>query len=123
MFDGPSRIIDLGHARSFTGAARRAVEIIDRHCQGPGCHTPAHQCQIDHRWRHHDGGPTHPDNGQAACGYHNRHREQPKPRSPGRSVPDLAPEQRAAHLDAAHARIRDQILHDPRLGWSTDPDP
>ncbi|MGH9112676.1 MAG: DUF222 domain-containing protein, partial [Acidimicrobiales bacterium] len=123
VFDGPSRVIDLGHARSFTGAARRAVEIIDRHCQGPGCHIPAHQCQIDHRWRHHDGGPTHPDNGDLLCGFHNRDREHPKPRRPGRTLPDTTPQQRAAHLELLRQRIRDQCLHDPDHGWNTDPSP
>ena len=41
VFDGPSRVLDLGHARSFAGAVRRAIEVRDRHCQGPGCPIPA----------------------------------------------------------------------------------
>ena len=61
IFDGPSRIIDLGQARSFTGAARRALEIRDRCCGHEGCHTPGHRCQGDHIHRHADGGPAnHP---------------------------------------------------------------
>src|ERR671911_430300 len=35
VFDGPSRVVDLGQARRFAGAARRALEIRDRHCTHP----------------------------------------------------------------------------------------
>jgi hypothetical protein len=38
LFDGPSRVLDLGHQRSFVGAARRAVEVVHRTCTGAGCH-------------------------------------------------------------------------------------
>jgi hypothetical protein len=78
-FDGPSRVLDLGRARRFVGAARRAVEVRDRHCTGPGCHVPAARCHIDHIHRYRDGGVTHPDNGQALCPAHNRLREHPPP--------------------------------------------
>ena len=30
LFEGPSRVLDLGHQRSFVGAARRAVEVVHR---------------------------------------------------------------------------------------------
>ena len=30
LFDSPSRVLDLGHQRSFVGAARRAVEVVQR---------------------------------------------------------------------------------------------
>jgi hypothetical protein len=127
VFDGPSRVLDLGHARSFTGAARRAVEIVDRHCTGAGCDIPAQQCEIDHRWRHADGGPTRPDNGQARCGPHNRDREKPRTRRRRRrqpTPPATTPRQRAAHLELLRARTRDRNQHDPRHGWaSSDHDP
>jgi hypothetical protein len=48
VFDGPSRVIDVGEARLFTGALRRAIEVRDRHCTAPGCHAPAQQCEVDH---------------------------------------------------------------------------
>jgi hypothetical protein len=83
VFDGPSRVLDLGRARRFVGAARRAVEVRDRHCTGPGCHVPAGRCHIDHVHRYRDGGTTHPDNGQALCGPHNRLRERPPPTANG----------------------------------------
>jgi Domain of unknown function (DUF222) len=118
VFDGPSRVLDLGQARSFTGAARRAVEVVDRHCQGPGCHIPAERCQIDHRSRHSDGGPTRPDNGQALCDPHNQRRERPG-RPPNTWVPHRTPEQQAAHLELLRARIRDRNQHDPHFGWSS----
>jgi Domain of unknown function (DUF222) len=118
VFDGPSRVIDLGRARSFTGAARRAVEVADRHCQGPGCHVPAERCDIDHTWRWTDGGPTRPDNGQARCGPHNRAREHPPPRT-RRALPPLTAEQRAAHLELLRARIADRARHDPTWGYAT----
>ena len=38
LFDSPSRVLDLGHQRSFVGAARRAVEVVHRTCTGKGCH-------------------------------------------------------------------------------------
>jgi hypothetical protein len=118
VFDGPGRVLDLGRTRSFTGAARRAVEIADRHCQGPGCHVPAERCDIDHTWRWADGGPTRPDNGHARCGPHNRQREHPPPRS-RRVLPQRSPEQRKAHLELLRARIADRVRHDPAWGYST----
>ncbi len=52
VMDGPSRVLDIGRARSFVGAARRAVEIVDRRCTlGPACDVPAERCEIDHVWR------------------------------------------------------------------------
>jgi hypothetical protein len=42
VFDGPSRVVDLGQARRFTGGARRALEIRDRQrrVSGQGAGTP-----------------------------------------------------------------------------------
>ncbi len=124
VFDGPSRVTDLGRARSFVGAARRAVELAHRHCTGPGCHVPANQCQIDHVWRYSDGGPTTPDNGQTMCGPHNRDRERPPPRSPRRHGPgSRTAEQTQAHLDLLRANIRDRLQHDPGWGYTSIDDP
>ncbi|HEX6237680.1 MAG TPA: DUF222 domain-containing protein, partial [Acidimicrobiales bacterium] len=126
VLDGPSRVLDLGRARSFTGAARRAVEITQRHCDGPGCHTPAHRCHIDHIWRHADGGPTRPDNGRTLCGPHNRDRERPHPRrrSPSpRQPPPPTPDQQTRTLELLRKRIRDRLHHDPTWADPTDHDP
>ena len=116
VFDGPDRILNLGRARSFTGAARRAVEIRDRHCTDPsGCDTAANRCDVDHILRYADGGPTHPGNGRLRCAPHNRAREKPPPRTT-RTHTRCDPEDRLAHLELLRARIRDRVLHDPAWG-------
>lgn len=81
VFDGPSRILDLGETRLFTGALRRAIELRDRHCTAPGCHTPASQCDVDHVTPHARGGPTTQDNGRLACppDHRLRHRREREP--------------------------------------------
>lgn len=122
VMDGPSRVLDIGRARSFVGAARRAVEIVDRRCTlGPACDVPAERCEIDHVWRYADGGPTRPDNGRAACPFHHRLRERPPPRRdrtrPPRSWPGTR-EERIARVELLRRRIADRVRHDP--AWSTD---
>jgi hypothetical protein len=75
VFDGPSRVIDVGvERRLYHGATRRAVEVAWRECFEDTCETPAQDCEIDHiePWSH--GGPTTQDNGRPACGFHNRQR-------------------------------------------------
>ena len=118
VFDGPDRVIEVGEARFFRGALRRAIEVRDRHCTGPGCEVPAHRCDIDHLWRARDGGPTVQSNGELKCPPHNRQREKPLPRPvPAKHPPPPSTaEQRVACLAAVRARIRDQMLHDPRYG-------
>jgi hypothetical protein len=75
VFDGPSRVIDVGgHRRLFSGATRRAVEVRDRECFDPSCDVPAERCQIDHVRPWAEGGLTTQSNGRPACTFHNRHR-------------------------------------------------
>jgi hypothetical protein len=75
VFDGPSRIIDLGvRKRLFTGALRRAVQLRDRECFHEYCDVPAEDCQVDHVVPYAAGGETTQDNGRAACAFHNRER-------------------------------------------------
>ena len=75
VFDGPSRVVDVGAARRlFTGATRRAVEVRDQQCFHEMCDVPAEQCQIDHVEPWAAGGPTVTRNGRAACPHHNRER-------------------------------------------------
>ncbi|MDD9368557.1 MAG: DUF222 domain-containing protein [Acidimicrobiales bacterium] len=114
VFDADGRVLDLGQQRSFVGAARRAVEVVDRRCTGPGCDVPDHRCDVDHIWRHSDGGPTRPDNGQLRCGPHNRQRQHPPPLRRRPPVPVGDPE---AHLELLRRRIRDRLHHDPT--WIT----
>ncbi len=83
VFDGPSRVIDVGvERRLFTGALRRAIQVRDRYCYHPMCDIPANRCDIDHEQRHADGGPTTQYNGRPACGFHNRLRERKRRRRP-----------------------------------------
>ena len=74
VFDGASRVIDVGvRRRFFTGALRRAIEVRDRHCQHPsGCDVPAERCDVDHILPRSEGGLTVQDNGRCLCGFHNR---------------------------------------------------
>lgn len=76
VFDGPSRVIDVGvRRRFFRGGLRRAIEVRDRHCTHPsGCDVPAERCDIDHVLPRSEGGLTTQDNGRCLCGFHNRQR-------------------------------------------------
>jgi hypothetical protein len=75
VFDGPSRVIDVGaQRRFFTGATRRAVELRDQECFHEFCEVPAADAQIDHIQPYSAGGGTVVDNGRVACGPHNRAR-------------------------------------------------
>ena len=76
IFDGPSRIIDVGTRRLFRDAARRAIEVRDRTCWHPSCDIPADRCQIDHIQPWERGGPTIQTNGRSGCKYHHRRSHQ-----------------------------------------------
>jgi hypothetical protein len=117
VFDGASRVVDLGQARRFTGAARRALEIRDRHCTHPGCDEPAQRCQGDHIQPWSTGGPTTPDNGQLRCGYHNRWRwhhpdpdHPPEPPHPPDPPPGADPNSGLDWLEAWRANLRATML-------------
>ena len=109
VFDGPSRIIDVGHKRRlYEGGIRRAVEVRDRHCQHPsGCHVPASRCHVDHILEWARGGRTTQENGRLLCPVHNRRRngEQARP-PPERPRGPLADPARYAALEAMRRRIR-----------------
>ena len=77
--DGTSRVIDVSRKRSFTGALRRLIEVRDRECYHRTCDARANQCQADHVVPWAAGGMTSQDNGQLACGFHNRLRNQRGP--------------------------------------------
>ena len=75
VFDGPSRVIDVGaRRRIFSGATRRAVEVRDQECFHPFCDIPAQRCEVDHVEPYCEGGLTVDANGRAACAFHNRRR-------------------------------------------------
>jgi len=49
VFDGPSRVIDMGvRQRLFKGATRKAVQLKDRECFHEYCDEPAEDWQVDH---------------------------------------------------------------------------
>jgi 5-methylcytosine-specific restriction endonuclease McrA len=81
LFDGPSKVIDIGvRRRLFTGATRTAIQLRDRVCTHPSCDWPAEDCEIDHITPYSDGGETTQDNGRCLCRYHHRWRHQEHPR-------------------------------------------
>lgn len=84
VFDGPSRVMDVGHTRSFRGALARALRVRDGRCQDPSvCDVPAIQCQLDHDHPWSLGGKTCETNGKCMCGFHNRRKgNRPKPETP-----------------------------------------
>ena len=73
--DAAGVVIDLGRTRTFTGAARTAVQLTTNHCRWPGCTVPTSHCQIDHTTDYAHGGPTTPTNGTPLCARHNRHKQ------------------------------------------------
>jgi hypothetical protein len=74
VYDGPSRIIDLGERRLFTGALNRAIKVRDRTCFHPTCDEPPQRPNIDHIQEASKGGPTTQENGRLGCDFHNRWR-------------------------------------------------
>lgn len=78
VFDGPDRVINVGHRRRlFAGATRRAVQVRDRQCYSEFCEIAADECEVDHVQSYAYGGATTADNGRPVCGYHNRRRQRP----------------------------------------------
>jgi hypothetical protein len=75
VFDGPSRVLDVGvQQRFFRGALKHAIELRDRTCFHPSCDEPPIYPQIDHIEEASKGGPTTQANGRLACAFHNRWR-------------------------------------------------
>ena len=84
VFDGPSRVIDVGVTRRlFEGATRRAVQAMFPECFNKFCDVPAERCEIDHIEPYGAGGLTVSKNGRPGCGFHNRGRNG-GPGQPGR---------------------------------------
>ncbi|MGQ0430776.1 MAG: DUF222 domain-containing protein [Microthrixaceae bacterium] len=87
VFDGPSRVIDVGaQRRFFRGALRRAIEVRDRTCFHPYCDEVPERLEIDHILDASKGGETTQDNAQGGCDFHNRwkyNHPDPGPDPPG----------------------------------------
>lgn len=90
VFDGPSRVVDVGaHRRFYGGALRRAIEVRDRVCFHPSCDEAPLQPEIDHIHEASKGGPTTQSNGRLACGFHNRWRNHHPDTEWDHGTPDL----------------------------------
>ena len=72
VVDAAGTVIDLGHARAFTGSARVAAQLQATKCSWTGCVVRTSRCEIDHTHPHGQGGRTNPGNGAPLCGRHNR---------------------------------------------------
>lgn len=70
----PGGIVVGTPSRRASRTLRRFVETRDETCVAPGCRMPAAECDIDHRQRWVDGGPTNNHNTQPLC----RHDHQAK---------------------------------------------
>jgi hypothetical protein len=84
VFDGPSRVMDIGRQRRFTGALRRAIALRDRECTHRHCDRPADRCDADHIEPWEAGGLTTQRNGRLLCPFHNHLRQ----RRPERAMDD-----------------------------------
>jgi hypothetical protein len=74
VFESPSRVIDIGERRTFTGATRRAAQLGGLECADETCEVPAEETQIDHVQPWASGGPTRTWNGRPLCGFHDQRR-------------------------------------------------
>ncbi len=82
VLDNKSRVLDLGRkVRFHTEAQRLSLAITQRHCQSPGCTTPAWLCHVHHRKPWSRGGTTNLDDAQLLCPRHHTlaHRDPPTP--------------------------------------------
>lgn len=72
-----TRLLHHGITRRRPTATDAAyVRARDRRCMFPGCRMPASRCDIDHRRRHTDGGPSTTDNLQPLCRRHHRAKDE-----------------------------------------------
>jgi hypothetical protein len=75
VFDGRSRVLDVGaQRRFFDGADRRAIIVRDRVCFHETCDEVPDRPEIDHEIQASKGGPTTLDNGRLGCRFHNNRR-------------------------------------------------
>lgn len=71
MLGSHGELLDLGTSvRLFTKAQTGALWLRDRHCNFPGCATPARWCDAHHVVHWADGGPIDLDNAALLCQRH-----------------------------------------------------
>jgi len=90
VFEGPSRVIDVGaQRRFFRGALKHAIELRDRVCFHESCDEPPIYPQTDHIEESSKGGATTQANGRLACAFHNRWRNHHPDHGWDQGTPDL----------------------------------
>ena len=116
VFDGPSRVIDVGvQRRFFTGALKHAIEVRDRTCFHPSCDEAPLRPEIDHIHEASKGGPTTQENGRLGCGFHNRWRNHHPDEEWDHGTPDLGdPTPAPTHPPRSDGPKRDARTSDPR---------
>lgn len=68
-----SEVVHTGITRRRpTAHHKRRIQAIYPTCVFPGCRMPSRNCDIDHRTRYADGGPTTIENTEPLCRYHHR---------------------------------------------------
>jgi len=80
VLDGQSKVLDLGRKRRFHSPAQRlAIGLEQRHCQHPGCTTPASGCHVHHAEPWATGGHTDTRSAKLLCPRHHSlaHRDPP----------------------------------------------
>lgn len=71
--DDTGSLINTGTLRYRpTECLREFIETRDQHCRFPGCHQPAHHCDLDHVVPYDNGGTTDPSNLGPLCRRHHR---------------------------------------------------
>lgn len=82
VLNGKSQVLDLGRRSRFhTASQRLAIQLAQRHCQGPLCDVPAWLCHVHHTTPWSAGGGTTTRDAQLLCPRHHTlvHRDPPDP--------------------------------------------
>jgi len=90
LVDGAGNVLNVGRrSRTVPAAVRRALNLRDQGCQGPGCTMPPELCTPHHGVHRVDGGASNLPNLTPYCDVHHgrRHPENARFRSPARGSP------------------------------------
>jgi hypothetical protein len=90
LVDGDRNVLHVGRrSRAVPAPGRRALNLRDQRCQGPGCTMPPELCTPHHRVHVADGGSSDLPNLRLYCDHHHgkRHPENGRFRTPARGSP------------------------------------
>jgi hypothetical protein len=90
LVDGAGTVLHVGRrSRAVPAPVRRALNLRDQRCQGPGCTMPPELCTPHHLVHFADGGSSTLPNLVLRCSYHHgkRHPENARFRNPARGSP------------------------------------